>query len=314
MGDALVKELCSFVCALIHQCFVFDLLALFRFMVQLLNCQEWGSHPEFGREFCELMDKIVEEFCPEPAGSDQQKKRKPGDPDDAMIPVLKKPRKPVKVDANIVKVEDIGTDPVLLEFHLSNVKNPAGVTVEILHSAAEKTIWVVNKGNVDQKFPQGFILAGFGKGSYKQRQPEAKRELLYKDLTYLPEVLFNSTLKPVQDVVNSKRLKQPSAKVCYHSLVDAPTSENPGLWKLTRSLDITFVPEPVKQEVKTEDGEGSKGKQAECAALFPATLWQKNVCSVIWTVNWATTGLMPVRPQVVVTSAFNPPPQSAVKM
>lgn len=254
------------------------------------------------------MNKVVEEFGSEPAEKEVDDKKRPGEP-------TKNPRpsKKSRGDApkpTITKIDEMPKSAALLDITLSNVRNNNGVALQVLAGGPNKEIWLINKGNAEAKFAPGFILAGFGKGEYKQQSPASDRETLF-DMCPLPSVLHHSSLRTLEDVVNAERLKKPGAKVAYHDLVDSPTPDKPGGWKLNRKLDISFVPEPVN--VKTEQSQ-DQAKQADCAAVFPSATWNKTYSEVVFSVSWQATGLMPIRPQVVIKHALAIPPQCALKL
>lgn len=262
---------------------------------------------QFGSRFYEIMSQVVEEFGPEPAEKDMDDKKRIGG--DAKNP---RPSKKLRSDAPkaaITKIDDMPKSAALLEIALSNVRNNNSVVFQVRAGSA-KELWLINNGNTEAKFPSGFILAGFGKGEYKQQAPGSDREILF-DMSPLPLVLHHSSLRAVEDVVNGERLKKPGAKIAYHDLVDAPTPEKPGAWKLERKIDISFVPEAVN--VKPDQNQ-DKAKQAESAALFPADTWNQTHCEVIFSVGWQATGLMPIRPQVVIKHPLAVPPQCAMKL
>ena len=253
-----------------------------------------------------MMNQVIEEFGPEPMEK-EEKKRTAGGTDKNPRP--KKRAGIIKSEVAPVKIEEMPTSPCLLEVTLSNVRNNSSMVLQVL-AGSTKGIWLLNRGNIEQKLTPGFILSGFGKGEYKQQSPASDREILY-DMSGLPQVLFQSSLRPLEEVVNTERLKKPACKVCYHDLSDQPTAENPGAWKLDRKLDISFVPDAVKV---LPDQKDDKAKQSDCAALFPADSWNKTFCKVIFSVGWQPAGLMPIRPQVVIQNAVVIPPQSAVKL
>lgn len=265
---------------------------------------------QFGSRFCEIMNQVVEEFGPEPAAAekDADDKKRPGES-------TKNPRPPKRSrgDApkpDITKIAEMPKSTSLMEITLSNVRNNNSVTLQVLAGGPNKEIWLINKSNTEAKFNAGFILAGFGKGEYKQQAPATDREILF-DMCPLPVVLHQSALRTLEEVVNSERLKKPGAKVAYHDLVDSPTPDKPGAWKLNRKLDISFVPEAVN--VKPDQGQ-DQAKQSDCASLFPSAAWNKTHSEVVFSVGWQATGLMPIRPQVVMKHAVAIPPQCALKL
>ena len=264
---------------------------------------------QFGSRFCEIMNQVVEEFGPEPAEKSVEEKKRPGENSTKNPRPAKKSRGDGPKPA-ITKLDEMPKTASLLDITLSNVRNNNSVTLQVLPGSPNKELWLINKGNTEAKLTAGFILAGFGKGEYKQQSPATDREILF-DMSPLPWVLHQSSLRAVEDVVNGERLKKPGAKVAYHDLVDSPTPEKPGAWKLTRKLEISFVPEAVTVKPgQTQD----QAKQSECAALFPSATWNQTHSEVVFSVGWQATGLMPIRPQVVIKHALAIPPQCALKL
>lgn len=150
--------------------------------------------------------------------------------------------------------------------------------------------------------PGGLVLAGFGKGSYKQRaagEPVGEKEVLF---TLQPEtmVLMGNTLKSVRSVVDGKRSTDPHAKVAYHEMSEASTTEDPSKFDLKLTTRIVFVPTgPAK--AKEEEGEGFSGAQVSAARMVPMEAWVKgSLAFPAWCVRWAPQGLMPIRPVIVL--------------
>ncbi|CAK9007782.1 unnamed protein product [Durusdinium trenchii] len=169
--------------------------------------KEWGTHLEFGSRFQEMMNQVIEEFGPEPMEK-EEKKRTAGGTDKNPRP--KKRAGIIKSEVAPVKIEEMPTSPCLLEVTLSNVRNNSSMVLQVL-AGSTKEIWLLNRGNIEQKLTPGFILSGFGKGEYKQQSPASDREILY-DMSGLPQVLFQSSLRPLEEVVNTERLKKTSVQ------------------------------------------------------------------------------------------------------
>ena len=153
---------------------------------------------EFGQQFCDLMGKVVEEFGPEPMEED--KKRKGGAEPKPNGPVPKRPRPNKKADTVVeaIKLEDLPKDPVLLEVKLSNVRNNASMVLKVL-GCLEKSLWVINQSNQEQKLAPGFIVAGFGKGEYKQQAPTTDRELMFDLSEKGLQVMVQSSLRDLEE-------------------------------------------------------------------------------------------------------------------
>ena len=133
------------------------------------------------------------------------------------------------------------------------------------------------------------------------------------------------------DVINQKRLKDPTAKVCYHDL--APSAKGPpGAFSLTRTNDILYVPlgnvqsnvgDPASDpkegdQEQPEDPDSTQKKapgslQGSAASLVPVTAWKGlSVAGLVWSVKWAPQGLWPIRPQVAMLMDVTLPPKKAL--
>ena len=104
--------------------------------------------------------------------------------------------------------------------------------------------------------------------------------------------------------MEQQKAKDPGAKLCYHSLVDAPTKDDPGVFEVKLTNLVVFI--PGKQEAVVEEGaEGEGAKimtaQTNVAAMNPFNSWETTVSKTVWSVKWGANGLMPIRPQVILT-------------
>ena len=216
---------------------------------------------------------------------------------------------------SIMKLDEFKDATVLAECPLSNQKNP-GLVFQIHSGSGVKSMVLLNKSNTEVRLMQGFIVAGFGKGSWKERKDDEAnkdKEILF-DLKPETFVLQGNQLKVVKDIVNALRMTKPASKVCYHELVDAPTAEDPSAWSLKRTLNVYFVP-GKSNVVEGENQDPFEAKQAALASLFPNSLWETaKLASIVFTVRWTSPGLMPVRPQICLTASMTLPPESGVKL
>lgn len=272
-------------------------------MGRLAFLQEWSSHAVFGDTFRSTLDKIIEEFGEAPSAQEvKQEESEAGNPkkrkgrDETQATVAKCPRSAVPVKQ--IPIQSIGSEQVLLETELVNCKNK-GLKLQM---KAGGKVYVLNTSSTAAKLPAGLVLAGFGKGSYKQRaagEPVGEKEVLF---TLQPEtmVLMGNTLKSVRSVVDGKRSTDPHAKVAYHEMSEASTTEDPSKFDLKLTTRIVFVPTgPAK--AKEEEGEGFSGAQVSAARMVPMEAWVKgSLAFPAWCVRWAPQGLMPIRPVIVL--------------
>ena len=81
-----------------------------------------------------------------------------------------------------------------------------------------------------------------------------------------------------------------------------------GVW----AYKVNAVFEQVTGELT--EGESVATVKADCAAAsISFTVWTDFI-KPLWSIRWAATGLMPVRPQIVVAKDFEIPPRSFLKL
>ena len=172
-------------------------------MVCLL--QEYGSHEQFGEEFKNFLDQLVEEFGPIPQDEtkddkdkdkdkekDNKDKDKDGQNNNGENRTVRKRKtgqsgndamKKLKVDTNKIKtIESVGANGALLETPLINAK-AEGVQ---LHVKPQNRPYLFNTGSQEASLKAGLILCGYGKG--KWRLADAKSQETGNPRS---EVLFN---------------------------------------------------------------------------------------------------------------------------
>lgn len=88
--------------------------------------------------------------------------------------------------------------------------------------------------------------------------------------------------------------KVPVIKIAYHKLIEEPTVQNPGAWKLELEHKICFspggkVPGQVNKgdeddEDKDKDKSGVTVLQTKAATLLPAQTWENHLTKVLFSV------------------------------
>ena len=68
-----------------------------------------------------------------------------------------------------------------------------------------------------------------------------------------------------------------------------------GAFKLDVTKELAFRP------LADVDSEAKGHLQTRLASTIPVNAWHGNYSKLIWTLKWHTNGLMPVRPQIVLT-------------
>ena len=114
------------------------------------------------------------------------------------------------------------------------------------------------------------------------------------------QVLFGNKLQLATDVLKAKRVKVPEAKIAYHEVQDAATSDDPAHFKVAMKTRVIYVPSAQKEVTEQEQEKGS-ALQARAGSMLPASCWKTSCTSIVFACRWAPTGLMPVTPHVVFT-------------
>ena len=123
-------------------------------------------------------------------------------------------------------------------------------------------------------------------------------------------VLLNGKLQTLGKTLEDRRATKTASKceVLYHELKDAPTDEKPGHQTLQLKHAMVWKPEPgatLKDPKPNATGgnppEPPSMEYKHAAGAIPSKLWNTSLTAVVWSVRWATTGLAPIRPQVVLT-------------
>ena len=189
---------------------------------------------------------------------------------------------------------------------MGNVKGELFVRIMVGNKPA-----VVNSSTDTLNLKAGTVIMGCGKVTWKR---------LGKDDDVpngnLVQVVFSSssdmvvvgpTYMSLHKAINDRRSLNPTASVCYHSLKDEPGQGGPtGSFSLTATSRVFAVLESAGggAEGEGEAGRKKKGegmKQETLASGLPMDLWDENpVAGMRFTMRWASAGLMPVRPQVLL--------------
>lgn len=268
----------------------------------------------FGDEFRAIMDKIIEEYGAPPAadqtsdgkgqgkGRVKQEKKRHGEGDGPANKRLKGVQLGGGGSVKQIPLAEIGSEHVLLETDMVNQKCK-GLK---LHIKLGQKIYIINASAAPCKLPSGYIVAGFGKGSYKQKMHgETAKD---KEVSYAigPNslVLQGATLTNVKTMVNTKQQQDPRAQIAYYEISEAANTDDPEMFEMKNTVPLVFVP-TGQLKAKTETGEEGtevlSADQVSAARLLPVAAWeQRSLCSLVWCVRWAPQGLMPVRPVVAL--------------
>ena len=191
---------------------------------------------------------------------------------------------------------------------------------------------VINTSDSHISVAAGNVLTGFGKiqfrniGTDNAAAFDADLDLAFAPKDSSTKIIMEPHLTTIGDeiVKKSKEKSSDAAKVCYHTIEQAPGQET-GTFILkqdvnvvARSKDMTqqgtvtgsnfgcFVPlktwmPPAPCPEPPAAGEAGGGDA-------PPSPWFE----VVWACKWGPNGIMPVRPLVVVTSQLEIPAKHAV--
>ena len=288
--------------------------------------QEWSVHGTHGDDFRSYVDKLIEEFGPAPAdpapaSAEAKETRKRKTPKDSAGAAGKRLKLPA-LEMKQVPLAAIGEQQILYQCTLSNVKSQ-GLKLMIKVGGE---VWVVNSSQTSAPITLsgGYILCGYGKGSYKAKAADGnpEKEILYELKAESQVILQNSMLlQEVKNLVLQKRQEKPDISVAYHEMTLDGTDEDPTAFKLATAKEIVFVPQATtkaKVEVQEEEGDADvafTGDQTSAARLLTTSQWSKcTLAGVTWCVKWTAKGLMPIRPVIALKCDVSVEPNHGVKI
>ena len=271
-------------CDLQHLCVLFSTLPLASRppTCPVPACQEFGKHEEHPKL------EGQEEHKPEDQGQGPAK-----NPSSGQAPKRRRVSGPVaKVDPS--KIVDLVTLPPspLHEVPLQ-LKNHTGVELVIFGLAGE---FVVNKGNKEVNIPVGSTLCGFGRGKFArntngQFNPDCHHPFHIKTCD---DFVYTSKMLPVKTVIADQRVKDPQAKIAYHSMCEVVSTDKDA-FGITSDHEFFFIP-----AFTSEDDAPQTISQTTVGGKRLAKAFEGSHCVVkTWAVKWGPLGLTPVRPLVL---------------
>ena len=109
----------------------------------------------------------------------------------------------------------------------------------------------------------------------------------------------------MKDVVHDQQVKSPEAKISYHSMFEVAGTDKKS-FGVKQEHEVFFIP-----ALSGDGNDGDAGKvinQGSVGAVLPSTAFDGSHCVVkAWAVNWATIGLMPIRPLVLFKQSCDLP-------
>jgi len=110
-------------------------------------------------------------------------------------------------------------------------------------------------------------------------------------------IYHQNELVTVRDVIGERRKVDPDCKLTYHNFADKTEGE-------TGEVEITLKHKVYFMTKKDASESEKKKSQVNLAAFLPLDIWASESCKVakiMWATKWATQGLAPVRPLVILT-------------
>ena len=105
------------------------------------------------------------------------------------------------------------------------------------------TLYIVNpsdKDGGDVSIEHGSLIVGYGKGKWVSGSAGDEKEIKYVLDNAQEQVIFNSSLTTLGELVNAKRLnsKGESCRICHHELVENPADEGARSFNLKANQQI----------------------------------------------------------------------------
>ena len=114
------------------------------------------------------------------------------------------------------------------------------------------------------------------------------------------QALYKNAVCNLGSVLEAEKEQNPNTKIMYHTIEDDPSS--PGAFTLTQTHTVVFNSTSQTTEGEGAGLPGSKPLlQSQIAAVVPMAIWETHGTSIVWSVKKAASGIMPIRPQVLLT-------------
>ena len=186
--------------------------------------------------------------------------------------------------------------------------------------------FLINSSDSAIKLPAGFVVAGFGAGTFKHVPrgagnvvspvPSGEKSVLFDLDSSASLVLHNNKLATLGDLVMAgQSASRAQPEICYHTREVTPEG-----FKLTRKHDVYYkCTGKVAGQQESSPGDSAnlelKGTAGLAALMDPNQLkFEQGHCAIIWAVKWATKGLMPIKPHCVLLNGMEIPGNTAVKL
>ena len=219
--------------------------------------------------------------------------------------------------AHIVDLKNLPSSSPLQDVALQG-RGQVGLQLQVF---VGQKAFVANKTDKEIKISVGMLLCGFGKGKFDRNSetsggkfdPECHHMFTIQTCDGL---VFTTKLEAVKDVVHDQKVKDPEAKLSYHSMFEvAGTDKNS--FGVKQEHEVFFIP-ALSSSGDGNDGDAGAGKainQGSVGAVLPPTLFDGSHCLVkAWAVTWQTIGLMPIRPLVLFKQSCDLPAGQALSL
>ena len=279
----------------------------------------WGTHAQFGPEFQKKVKEIVDEFGePQPESSGAAA----GAAESTVQQNKPKPPPPPMEKINVSEL----SDSKLAQVPVSGLKRELVGKIQI-RVGLDGSWHILNTGDSVLTVPAGSVIAGFGPGAFKHipRSTDGKpgmkptdENLVLFDLDSSDSyVLFSGRLLTVGEAVATAQTSRAQTDVTYFT---KKVSEGGSGFQLERKHEVYYkcTPKVTGSHDPTSGGSDPSNidlkNSGSLAAVTSSVNFQKGHCSVIWSVKWATKGLTPIKPQIVLLHSMEIPGQTAVKL
>ena len=180
--------------------------------------------------------------------------------------------------------------------------------------------FVVNKTDKEIKISVGMLLCGFGKGKFDRNSattggkygPECNQMFTIQTCD---DLVFTTKLEAVKDVVHDQKVKNPEAKLSYHSMFEVVGTDKKS-FGVKQEHEVFFIPALSGCSGDGNDGDAVKViNQGSVGAVLPSTSFDGSHCLVkAWAVKWAAIGLLPIRPLVLFKQSCDLPAGQALSL
>ena len=288
-----------------------------------VEMRKWGMHPTLGDAFNQALESARQNLnYSEPLQSSDEaqnssisgkrrtdvgstpdaKKLKTGD---AVTPIP------------VIPVQDLPSN-LLMTVKMTGIKGNLTTRIFVGSKVA-----LVNSTDDKVQLKRGTILYGFGKVSYRKvsdgEQRDMTKEIAIEFASSDDEVIYDRQLVTLFKVIENRRSMNPNAQICYHVMKDE-VDKGPGCFALERrhrvhaAFEAATMKEASGEQEEMGQG-GHEGKQESLAALIPLSTWAGNeLAAQRWSMRWASNGLMPIRPQIVLLVDIELEPQTALRL